>query len=430
MMFPARFALAVFVICSLLRASPGAHAADEPRPELVPTEESIRLFESRVKKNPKDFRSRTALGRLYMRQAKESDDFSGFGRAERAFRAALELEPAYTPARSYLASCLAAQHKFAEAVRLSRQVLEESPKSTLDLATLGDASLEMGEYAEARRAYDRLAERGRTAAVLVRLARLEELNGEPDKALGLIRDALKQHREAGGLESRLAWYEWRLGKLLFENGRLDEAERRFLAALEADPDDAQSLVSLGRVLAAKGDFDGSLSRLKRAVELSPEPPFFAALGDVHAKMGDEANAKKYLDLAEAGMAEEAKDPDSGSAHRREVSLFLSAHDRDPEKALELARAELAARRDIHTHDALAWALYRNERYGQAKESIQKALELGTKDATLYFHAGMIHLALGERDRAREFLTRALDTNPHFSLRGADEARAALKTLAD
>jgi lipoprotein NlpI len=45
--------------------------------------------------------------------------------------------------------------------------------------------------------------------------------------------------------------------------------------------------------------------------------------------------------------------------------------------------------------------------------IVAALRFETTDARLYFHAGMIYLALGRNAMARATLARALAINPHF-----------------
>ncbi len=60
----------------------------------------------------------------------------------------------------------------------------------------------------------------------------------------------------------------------------------------------------------------------------------------------------------------------------------------------------------------------------------EALKLGTKDAGMFYHAGMIQAALGEKEKAREYLKRALETNPHFSVLQAEKAREALKKLGE
>jgi Flp pilus assembly protein TadD len=77
---------------------------------------------------------------------------------------------------------------------------------------------------------------------------------------------------------------------------------------------------------------------------------------------------------------------------------------------------------------LAWALFKNGRVAEARAAITDALRLGTRDARLFFHAGLIHEASGDRARARDFLARALRTNPHFDVLQAAVARRALADL--
>ena len=96
--------------------------------------------------------------------------------------------------------------------------------------------------------------------------------------------------------------------------------------------------------------------------------------------------------------------------------------------MALAEAELELRRDIYGYDALAWALLADGRAAEAREQMAEALALGTRDATLLYHAGMIELALGNDAAARTFLEDALASDPSFDPLAVHEARAALATL--
>jgi Flp pilus assembly protein TadD len=96
--------------------------------------------------------------------------------------------------------------------------------------------------------------------------------------------------------------------------------------------------------------------------------------------------------------------------------------------LELAKRELDYRQDIYAYDLLAWSLHKNDQNEEARDAIEKALKLGTKDAKLFYHAGMIHRALGDKEKAANFLARALATNPHFHPLFADRAAQTLKEL--
>jgi Tfp pilus assembly protein PilF len=96
--------------------------------------------------------------------------------------------------------------------------------------------------------------------------------------------------------------------------------------------------------------------------------------------------------------------------------------------LAAARAELAGRRDIHGHDLVAWALYKSGRASEAREPMRIALTQGTQDAMLYYHAGMIARATGDRVAARDYLERALAISPAFDHAAPAIARATLDSL--
>ena len=110
---------------------------------------------------------------------------------------------------------------------------------------------------------------------------------------------------------------------------------------------------------------------------------------------------------------------------RELALFYCNHDRELPKALELAKRDLTLRQDIFAHDTLAWALVKSGRAKEAETEMTAALKIGGHDASLYYHAGVIYDKLGDREKARDFLKRALALNPHFSISQADAARRLL-----
>jgi hypothetical protein len=67
---------------------------------------------------------------------------------------------------------------------------------------------------------------------------------------------------------------------------------------------------------------------------------------------------------------------------------------DPACALRPAEDELVARHDIYGYDALAWALLANGRADEVRATMAEALALGSGNATLLYHAGMIGARLG------------------------------------
>ena len=96
-------------------------------------------------------------------------------------------------------------------------------------------------------------------------------------------------------------------------------------------------------------------------------------------------------------------------YNRELAYFYADHDIKLKEGLELAQRELDYRRDIYAYDVMAWNLYKNGKAEEAREAVSKALKLGTQDAKLHYHAGMIYQrAWGEGESQRASPAGALD----------------------
>jgi tetratricopeptide (TPR) repeat protein len=213
----------------------------------------------------------------------------------------------------------------------------------------------------------------------------------------------------------------RLGEIHFNAGRLDEAERHYQATLKLVSRNAHALIGLGKIQAARGKDQEAIDLYMRAESISPELAMLADLGDLCTRIGKDFVAQLYYEKVER---EGVKNP----AFNRELSLFYSNHDRKLPEALDLARKDLAVRKDIYAYDTLAWALCKNQHYAEARDAISQALSLGTQDASLHYHAGIIYQRLKDTEKARAHLERALAINPHFSVAQGPEARRRLEEL--
>ncbi len=403
-------------------AEPVAHGAAR---RMLTTAESVRLFQQRVERNPRDYLSYTVLGRLYLRQAREEGDEGAYAGAEEMLRRALEINPGHASARTYLAVALHAQHRFSAALEEARQALWEKPGNTLALAAIGDAQLELGRYDEAAATYAELERASPSPPVWARLAHLAELNGRPAEARELLQRALAEQREGGDSAADSAWYEFRLGDLEFKAGRLSQADQHYSAALAARADELPAMIGLSRVWAAQDRVPEAIVLLERVVAVTPHFDLIAELADLHALSGNEADASEHMARAKSLAAE----IDDVALEARHLALFYADHDIEPSRAVELARADVQARQEVYAWDTLGWALYRSGELDEAAECARQALRLGTQDAVLYFHAGMIDARRGERDQAREHLRRAHEINPGFSILHRAVLRQTLEELA-
>lgn len=387
--------------------------------------EGIAVFQDRVEHNPRDAVSLTILGQLFLRQARESGDVRSYQRAETALRQAIALLPNNTAARLALASTLFAQHQFSEALKLAQQLMQEDSRRSEALAVMGDAYLAVGNYQAAAQAYTELEQQAPSPPVWARLAYQAELYGRTEEALRFWQQAAGVTLANAQSKEELAWYLIRLGDLYFNQGRLDEAGEHYTAALRLVDTYYLALAGLGKVRAAQGRFDEALDLYQRAVAIIPQPDILAALGDVYALTGQPEQAQlQYETVDYIGRLAQI----NRQVYNRQLANFYVDHDRRLAEALSLTVAELQARQDIYGYDAAAWALYKNGRYQEAQPMIEQALQLGTRDAKLYYHAGLIAQAQGRLAEAEWFLAEALAINPHFDLLQSRAAQATLKQL--
>lgn len=420
----ARSATAAVAVAAALLAGTAVTVAQERA-----TDQLVKFHQSRIAADPDDPLAHNRLAAAYVRKARESGDLAYYGLAESTARRSLALlarGPSAGSATTTLAVTHLARHEFEQALALARQALDLDPTELTPHAVAGDALLELGEYDGAAQAYARLAGREGPRGGDSRVAYLRFLQGDTPGALAAMRRAVEVARAAAPLGEPTAWAHAQLGELLFTAGDVDGAGAAFRDALTAVPAYHRALAGLARVDAARGRYREAAEGYGKALAVIPLPEYAAALGDVYAHMGRDADARRQYALVEyIGRLSTL----NRVVYNRELALFYADHDLKLPEALALAQAEAKVRRDVYTQDVLAWALFKNGRAREALPPLGEALRLGTRDARLYFHAGLIHRALGDLDAARAELGRALALNPRFHVLHAPLATRALAELS-
>lgn len=436
---PVRFVIIAFALCcgacggTVFRsATPpplALPAASAPTPsEAVAGEETIRFLEERVKKDPDDFIALNKLNGYYLQRAQESGDVSYLELAERAARGSLKSVPVEMNPGGLagLAQTVHSLHDFAAARDHALKLAQLESRKSYPQRILGDALLELGDYDGAEEAYRRMQKLDNFGSNLtseVRLARVDQLRGRPEVARRRFEQALRLASEQVPQQPEVvAWCRWQLGEAAFAKGDYTAAEQHYRDALVTLPDYYRATASMARVLAARGDLDGAIAGYEKVVKRLPDPSFVAALGDLYRLAGREREAAAQYALVE----QIARLSDlNGALYNRQLALFYADHDMKAAEAYALAKREYELRRDIYGADALAWAALKAGRLDEAQAAIKEALRLNTEDAKLFYHAGMIARAAGDKTRARDYLKRALALSPQFDLLQAKVAREAL-----
>jgi tetratricopeptide (TPR) repeat protein len=351
------------------------------------TDDRISMYSLMAKTKPGDPHYQVLLAGAYVQKTRETTDYSYLERATAILNSVLSDDRTNYEAQRLQVETLLERHEFSKAAEASRRLTRIGPSDPWNWGTLGDALTEMGEYNEAGDAYQKMVSLRPDLASYNRAAHFRFLYNDVPGAIAIMQKAI----EAGSSSpENVAWCMVDLGNIYWKSGQIKEAGDSFRNALRTFRGYHPAYAGLARVMAAQGDAAGAIENFKRAQAITPLPDYSAALYDLYRQSGQEELAKRQLALLDA--IDQVSRATGETANRNLVFAFA---DRDIklDRALELAQGELQFRRDIYSYDALAWALYKNHRYAEAREYMQKALALRTPEPSFRRHAAAIAQAM-------------------------------------
>ncbi|GIJ67403.1 tetratricopeptide repeat protein [Virgisporangium ochraceum] len=409
-----------------LRPSRPAAVGGEPAATPVSTVDeiarSIEAARARLDRLPGDWITWANLGLAYVQQARVSGDPSNYARAEEALNRSLAVRPATDNAVALAGhgALAAARHDFAAALDYGNRSLAIDGYRAATHGVVADALVELGRYEEAFEAIQKMVDLRPDTSSYARASYSFELRGDIVNA----RDVMRRALDAATGPTDAAFALEHLAGLAFDNGDADTAMSTVDEGLRRLPGHPPLLALRGRILAAKGDTAGAVAAYTASLAKLPQPGPAAELGDLLASTGDRAGAQRQYDLVRATSAllkADGVDVDS------ELAVFAADHG-DVPGAVAAARSAYGRHPSIAVSDALAWSLHMAGQDSEALPYADRALRLGTRNALMYYHRGVIRAALGDRAGARADLSMALSINPHFSVRHAPEASRILGTL--
>ena len=243
---------------------------------------------------------------------------------ETLLRRAIETDPGFKEARYHLAKRLVTDREVDAAIRLmrdvtfagderrrdfagelwrrnhlweAREVLRRAcatePETASNCRMLASVTMLLGGRDEARSFAARAVALDPTDHRHWRLlGDVQRALGEPEKAARFLRIGLELKKDdAGLLES--------LSASLLEQGRVDESVQWLEQAVTLEPK-PETLGSLAFALARKGDWNGAMDAVTRAIQIDGGNPRFHILaGDIMMRRGDAVAAQTFFHTAEA-----------------------------------------------------------------------------------------------------------------------------------
>lgn len=388
----------------------------------------IAFYQERIRQDPEGGLNLALLAAAYLKMARATEEGSWYLLAEQSARRSLANLPFdNNSAVLVLARVAQARHDFSEAIRLAEEVLRSDSGNEDALALMVTAKLATGKIAEARLASEALVKRIPTLGTVTLRALVKVNQGQDRAAIQDFKWALAA--EEAGETGSSAWTRTLLGQFYYKRGQLALAGELYREALRILPGYRLALVHLAELETRLGHYKAAESYYDQVIAYSRESStvfdHVVLRGKARLKelQGDQSEAIALLEKAEALLRQTATGHGSGSfGHKRELALLLlRGSPKDVTEALSLMQAEVGIRRDAQTLDTLAWALSRSGQGVKAQQVIQEALRLGIRDAGIFYRAGTIEQALGNRSQANAYFKLAQETDPTFDR----QARQAL-----
>jgi tetratricopeptide (TPR) repeat protein len=357
-------------------------------------DQEIRHFQHKVRQMAESAAYLERLGWAFITKARLSFDPGFYKLAEQGALCLAAHQPESAEALLLRGHVLHNLHQFREAEVLARQLISQRGL-WFDYGLLGDVLMEQGQLAEAVAAYQHMMDQKPGPQAYSRAAHVRWLTGDLTGAIEVMRMAVG----SSGFRDpeATAWAYVRLALYEFQAGHTPQAADYIAAALALQPNYAPALLTQGRLLLEEGKLTDAIASLTRATQLNPLPEYqWLLLEALQADGRSEAGREVVSQLTQQGAITD----------RRTLALYLATRGQDSDTAIRLAEAELEVRADVFTLDTLAWALHAAGRSQDARAFSQRALVVGTQDARLFYHAGVIAAAVGQPEEAAAWLSKA------------------------
>ncbi len=381
----------------------------------------IATGEKQVAAKPTTTKPYIGLASLYLQKVRETSDATYYAKIDTLMNEAAALDPKDGDVPAIRASVAMGRHQFKEGKMDIGKALALNTTVPAYYGLNGDADIELGLYKDAVDSFQKMVDLRPDFSSWSRIAYIRELYGDIPGA----NTALSQAISSGSsYPENIAWAYVELGKLQFRND-LPGATQSFTSALHILPTYTQAMEGLGRVAFAKGDTAMAEKEFTAAYNGLALAQYAVDLGDLYASEKNTTKAAQEFALAQVAFNTSIK---GGVNTDLEESLFLSDHELDLPQALSMAERAHTDRPSEYGADYYSWALYKNGNPTDAAKYTKNALVLGEFDPLILFHQGMIALANKDTVHAKEYLSKAYELNPNFSIQYADTLKTTLASL--
>ncbi|AWW00033.1 cell surface protein [Arcticibacterium luteifluviistationis] len=292
-----------------------------------------------------------------------------------------------------LAKTRITQHQFQEANQalILADSLGENKSATQKM--IFDVAMELGEYDKAGTILKKLSEK-EDFDYLIRLAKWRDYNGDTEGAIEQLRLATMKAEELNSDELRL-WIYSNLADFYGHVGSIDKSYAHYLKALEIDPNYVYALKGIAWITFSHEKNTEEAERIIAAIEKKHEAPDYNLLKAEIAKY--KGNTTKETELEERFISI-VSSPKYGDMYNAYLVTML---ENEPEKALELAKKEVANRPTPQSYQLLSSAYYQNGNKSEALLIADNKVKGKTYEPKSLIHLAQVYKASGNEENVMD-----------------------------
>ena len=386
------------------------------------TQNNAAVLSAKIKANPADVKSLTALASIYLQEARITGNYEYYNEAAlQTVKTILEKDAANFDALTIKAAVLLSQHRFEEALVVGGQLANLYPYNAYVQGVLVDANVELGNYAAALEAADKMISIRPDIRSYSRIAYLREIHGDIPGAI----DAMKLAVTAGAPgDENTEWCRFQMGRLYEKIGKTKEAEMNYAITLNNRENYPYGLIGMAGIAVTKKDFSKALSLYQQADTLISNHITKEGIAEVYNLTGETEKAKAMAAAILAHMKTISK---AGNEDLEMAHAYIGMEDYNT--ALEYAMKEYKRRpENIEVNETIAIIYYKQADYPNALKYIDAALKTNCKNPELLCYTGLVYAKADKVKEAKQFLEEALINNPIIASSLRIESKEMLLTL--
>jgi tetratricopeptide (TPR) repeat protein len=394
---------------------PGALANQERNPDRIAIlQQEVQFYENKVKQQPDSGLELAALANSYWKMGRATGAEQWLPLAEATAKQSIASLPfSNNGAKLTVAQVAQARHAFAEAETIAQEVLKTQPRNSEAVAILATTAIATGKLNTAASHVKQLVTESPNLNTLTLQALVEEAQGKntvPETFRSAI--AMAEAGEGGGV----ALAETLLGRHYYYRGDLQQAAKRYQAALAAAPDYPLAVLSLAALATREGNYAMADRYYQDLLAKAPEGAYVYD----HKIVSGQARVMRLQGKSNLALLNQIEEMVSGDTnafgHRRELAhvLLERNQNRDRQMALALMETEIKNRQDAPTLAVYAQALSANGNLVAARITWQQIIMSGVQNPGMYWQAAQLETQLGNLEQAEAYRSQAWKIDPGFT----------------